>query len=61
LDVAVGLLDAESGALAEEFLDWVGNRVSFREDAHNQELVESLEAGLAEWKQVQQRRIQEVL
>ncbi|KAH7396200.1 Mss4-like protein, partial [Pyrenochaeta sp. MPI-SDFR-AT-0127] len=33
IDVAVGLLDASSGARAEELLAWWPGRVSFREDA----------------------------
>lgn len=52
LDVAVGLFDAESGARAKEWLEWVTERVSFREDAHSEQFVTSLEKGLQEWKQV---------
>jgi hypothetical protein len=46
VDVSVGLLDAGSGARAEEWLSWCRERVSFREEAHNRGLVEGLEKGL---------------
>jgi len=49
LDVSVGLLDAESGARAEEWLEWVTTRVSFAEEAGNKELVEIVEKGLKSW------------
>jgi hypothetical protein len=49
IDVAVGLLDAESGARAGEWLEWVTKRVSFREDGHNMALVTALEKGLEKW------------
>ncbi|KAF2651266.1 hypothetical protein K491DRAFT_696589 [Lophiostoma macrostomum CBS 122681] len=49
VDVAVGLLDAGSGARAEEFLAWWPGRVSFREEASNKGLVKGLEEGLASW------------
>jgi hypothetical protein len=52
LDVAVGLLDAESGAKAEEWLEWVTERVSFREDAHSEQYITSFEEGLKGWKQI---------
>jgi hypothetical protein len=50
LDVSVGLLDAKSGARAEEWLEWETGRVSFREDAHNKGLIDGLEDGLRGWK-----------
>jgi hypothetical protein len=50
LDVAVGLFDAKSGARAEEWLEWVTERVSFREDAHSEQYIISLEDGLKDWK-----------
>jgi hypothetical protein len=53
LDVAVGLLDAESGARAEEWLEWITGRVSFREEAHNETLIAAVEKGLNEWKQAE--------
>lgn len=49
IDVAVGLLDAKSGARAEEVLAWWPNRVSFEEDALNKGLVRGLEEGLKDW------------
>ena len=49
VDVAVGVLDAESGARAEEWLVWWTGRVSYAEEALNRVLVESLERGLKEW------------
>ncbi len=49
LDVAVGLLDAPSGARAEEILTWWTGRVSFCEEGRNRALVEGLGAGLREW------------
>ena len=49
LDVAVGLLDAPSGARAEEILAWWPGRVSFKEEAGNKALVRGLEDGLKEW------------
>jgi len=50
IDVSVGLLDAESGARAEEWLEWDRtDRISFKEDAHNKGLVEALEDGLKKW------------
>lgn len=49
VDVAVGLLDAPSGARAEEILAWWTERVSFREDAPHKGLVFGLEQGLHEW------------
>lgn len=48
VDVAVGLLDAPSGARAEDWVQWdMTDRVSFREDAHNVHLVNELEQRLA--------------
>ncbi|KAF2871342.1 Mss4-like protein [Massariosphaeria phaeospora] len=49
IDVAVGLLDAESGARAEELLAWWPGRVSFEEFALNRGLVKGLEDGLKGW------------
>ncbi|KAL4893374.1 Mss4-like protein [Aspergillus ambiguus] len=47
IDVSVGLLQAQSGARAEELLHWHRDRVSFAEMGQNQTLVERLEAGLS--------------
>ncbi|KAF2023061.1 hypothetical protein EK21DRAFT_81688 [Setomelanomma holmii] len=49
VDVAVGLLDARSGARAEEILAWWTGRVSFVEDARHQGLAKALETDLREW------------
>ncbi|KAI9881238.1 MAG: hypothetical protein M1830_005524 [Pleopsidium flavum] len=49
LDVSVGLLKAESGARAEEWLEWCTSRVSFEEQALNTELVQGLAKGLETW------------
>ncbi|KAF2269571.1 hypothetical protein CC78DRAFT_434668, partial [Lojkania enalia] len=49
IDVSVGLLDAPSGARAEELLAWWAGRVSFEEDALNQGLIRGLESGLKAW------------
>ncbi|PVH93723.1 hypothetical protein DM02DRAFT_619105 [Periconia macrospinosa] len=49
VDVAVGLLDAESGARAQELLAWYPERVSFEEDALNKSLIKGLGDGLIEW------------
>ena len=49
IDVGVGLLDAPSGARAEEWLDWETSRVSFREFAHNHALIDGLEDGIRAW------------
>jgi len=53
IDVAVGLLDADSGSRAEEWLQWSTDRVSFGEDALNKELISSLHSGLAQWGKLQ--------
>lgn len=55
VDVAVGLLDARSGAGAEEVLDWWCGRVSFAADGMHNGLVEGLEQGLRDWER---RRIE---
>ncbi|KAI9668773.1 MAG: hypothetical protein M1831_000842 [Alyxoria varia] len=48
VDVAAGLLEAESGARAEEWLEWQP-AVCFPEDAHDRDYVQSLVPGLQEW------------
>jgi hypothetical protein len=50
IDVSVGLLRSETGARAEDLLDWETGRVSFKEEALDQELVAALELGLKEGK-----------
>ena len=49
IDVSVGLLRAEEGVLARRWLDWTTERVSFREDARNQDHVGRVEKGLRRW------------
>ena len=49
VDVSVGLLEAESGARAEEWLEWCTERVSFIEDARDTVLVGALVEGLRAW------------
>jgi hypothetical protein len=46
IDVSAGLLRSESGARAEDWLEWETGRVSFKEEALDQELVKALEVGL---------------
>jgi len=49
-DIAVGLLDATSGVLAEDWLDW-NNDVSYVKDGSKRgQLTEALQAGVQEWK-----------
>lgn len=50
LDVAVGILDSDNGARADDWLDWITSRVSFREEAHHVDLIEGLEQGLKTWR-----------
>lgn len=49
VDVAVGLLDAPSGARAEEILAWWSGRVSFEEFALHRGLIRGLHQGLKSW------------
>lgn len=49
VDVAVGLLDAKSGARAEDLLAWWPHRVSFSEHALNKDLIDGLEKGIKAW------------
>lgn len=60
VDVAVGLLDARSGARAEELLSWWSDRVSFEEDAVHRGLVGGLKRGLKEWAEKRRGRLGEV-
>ena len=52
IDVAVGLLDAESGARAEEWIEFTYQRLSFREDgvAHAESMTKALEEGMREFE-----------
>ena len=49
LDVSVGLLNASEGARAESWLEWWTERVSFEEEAINEDLVSNLGTGLRLW------------
>lgn len=49
VDVAVGLLDSQKGARAEDWLEWWTERVSFGEMAVSKSLVEGLVGGLRQW------------
>lgn len=55
IDVAAGLLDADSGARAGELLSWWTGRVSFEEFAANKSLGRALGAGLNEWRTRRER------
>lgn len=46
IDVSVGLLRAIEGSRAEKWLEWWTERVSFKEDAVDTELIDALESGL---------------
>ena len=49
IDVSTGLLDAESGARAEELLEWATAKVSFQGDAQNLAFITTLGEGLRKW------------
>ncbi|KAI4178522.1 MAG: hypothetical protein L6R41_008354 [Letrouitia leprolyta] len=46
VDVSAGLLDAQEGARAEDWLEWATERVSFQEFAQNKSLISSVSKGL---------------
>ncbi|KAL2828753.1 Mss4-like protein [Aspergillus cavernicola] len=46
IDVSVGLLQADSGSRAEEWLEWTTGRISFAEMAVDKSLLQQLEAGI---------------
>ncbi|KAL6234664.1 hypothetical protein BDW75DRAFT_159222 [Aspergillus navahoensis] len=48
IDVSVGLLHADSGSRAEDWLEWATGRTSFAEMAVDKLLIQQLEIGLAE-------------
>ena len=52
IDVSVGLMEAESGARAEEWLEWSRDEVSYAEYAQNKSLIESLNTGLKAWGRI---------
>ena len=49
IDVSVGLLEADTGARAEDWLDWCTERVSFAEHAQNKSLILKLSKALKAW------------
>jgi hypothetical protein len=49
IDVAVGILDAESGARAEDWLEWRTAKLSGQDSALNQSLAEALKDGARRW------------
>ncbi|KAL2787723.1 hypothetical protein BJX66DRAFT_327622 [Aspergillus keveii] len=51
IDVSVGLLRADSGSRAGEWLEWATGRTSFAEMAVDVSLIQQLEAGLKTWRQ----------
>lgn len=51
VDVSVGLLRAPEGSRAVTWLDWWADRVSFREEAFDKQLIDQLEKGLHHIKQ----------
>ena len=52
IDVSIGLLRAESGVRAEQWLEWATARVSFEEDATDQRLATSLAKGLKRYEEL---------
>lgn len=52
IDVSTGLMEAESGARAEEWLEWARDKVSYAEYAQNKPLIGSLDAGLKAWGRI---------
>lgn len=49
VDIPVGLLDAESGVRAEEWLDWQTEKLGYPEDAEGSGLVAACADGLKAW------------
>ncbi len=50
IDISVGLLDADEGARAEEWLEWWTKKVEFEELASNKSLVAKITEGLKKWE-----------
>ncbi|KAL8912765.1 MAG: hypothetical protein Q9171_002304 [Xanthocarpia ochracea] len=50
IDISVGLLDADEGVRAEEWLEWWTKKVEFEELALNKSLVAKLKDGLKKWE-----------
>ena len=49
VDVSVGIIRAESGSRAEEWLEWRWGRISFSEDASYKSFIQKLERGMRDW------------
>ena len=49
IDVSIGIMEAPSGARAEEFLGWRTRYMSFEDLAQNKPFVKELRAGLEKW------------
>jgi hypothetical protein len=49
IDVAIGLLDAPSGARAEDWVSWRKKGPSYGEDGVNKKLVKELTEGYLKW------------
>jgi hypothetical protein len=49
IDVAVGVLDSETGARAEDWLEWRKKSPSYAEDAVNKKLARELSEGYMKW------------
>ena len=49
IDISAGLLDSKNGALAEDWVEWTTERVSFEECASNKSLISSFSEGLRKW------------
>jgi hypothetical protein len=49
LDVSVGLMQAPSGARAEDWLGWKLEKVEFEEFSHNKPLTNLLSGGMKRW------------
>ena len=51
VDVAVGLLESDAGAKAEDWLEWRKDTISFRSGARDPKLVEEIQHGCQTWQQ----------
>jgi hypothetical protein len=62
IDVAVGIMDAESGARAEDWLEWRLSKLSYKEDALNKALAQAVEDGSREWnRENEEKRLQNIV
>ena len=49
IDVSIGIMEASSGARAEEFLRWRTKYMSHEDLTQNEPLIKDLRAGLEKW------------